>query len=686
MNRFASISFRLNVMIIVLLILTSGIVTGINSYVARNSLEANLSTELLPAKLMAIANVVERDVLSAASDLTTASENPFFRDWLNTAEADSSADKIFSMLSNLSTHLKTVEANLGFKRTNTYYHHRNGQSSQRQLGPQDPWFEEFGDSRKDVLVNVYVEDPDFGSTAFINKRIDQNGAFLGTLSVGLNLDTFVDKITSMTIGSKGVTYMADQTGLIRLHINKDFINKVKIQSLKGYETEAPKILSQDDHTFEYTDSAGESWYVISHRIPLMGWYIVTKANKAELFADLTEAMYGTLFIVVIMLTLGVIVAYFLVRSITTPLNSCVGYAEKVAQGDLDTYPPEDRQDELGLLITSMKSMVAELKVKISEANDQTILAREKTDQANVALSEAEQAKEQAIQARSEGLNEAANRLESVVGSLSSASEELATQVQQVSTGTDIQNQRLEETATSMEEMNSTVLEVARNAAGSAKSADETRRMATDGQQLVESVIKAVNEVLAITQSMKQSLADLGKEAESIGSIMGVINDIADQTNLLALNAAIEAARAGDAGRGFAVVADEVRKLAENTMNATQEVGNAITAIQKGTRHNIEEMDLAEKAVDNSTSLAHNAGTSLTQIVEAIASAAEQVSAIATAAEQQSAASEEITMAVEEVNRISSETAQGMSQSQIAIDEVAQLTIQLQGLINNLRNN
>ena len=85
--------------------------------------------------------------------------------------------------------------------------------------------------------------------------------------------------------------------------------------------------------------------------------------------------------------------------------------------------------------------------------------------------------------------------------------------------------------------------------------------------------------------MEQSgdnLEELLKHSEQIGSVIGVINEIADQTNLLALNAAIEAARAGESGKGFAVVATEVRSLAKRTHDYINEVQRMVKSIQIST--------------------------------------------------------------------------------------------------------
>ena len=289
-----------------------------------------------------------------------------------------------------------------------------------------------------------------------------------------------------------------------------------------------------------------------------------------------------------------------------------------------------------------------------------------------------------IMAAQRKMVEVAQSANDLANSLSSAAEELSSQVEQSSRGAEEQKQRAGETATAMEEMNATVLEVAKNASFAAEGSAQAREKARNGSDVVARAVSAINQVHEQTGKMKSGLDALGSQAEQIGKIMNVIEDIADQTNLLALNAAIEAARAGEAGRGFAVVADEVRKLAEKTMSATKEVGQSITSIQEGTKTNIQGMDRAAELVEQATSLANESGDVLNEIVVLVEEAADQVRSIATATEEQSAASEEVNRSVEDINRISSETSDVMNQSSMAIGELAKLASDLKHLIDRLR--
>ncbi|WP_051249683.1 methyl-accepting chemotaxis protein [Maridesulfovibrio zosterae] len=284
------------------------------------------------------------------------------------------------------------------------------------------------------------------------------------------------------------------------------------------------------------------------------------------------------------------------------------------------------------------------------------------------------------------MQDVAQRTQLISEQLSSASEEMAAQIEQISKGSEIQRERIVETATAMDQMNSTIMEVAQNASSASSNSLEAKSQAEEGAARVTKSVKSITEIHSIAEDLRENMQSLGQKTESISTVMDVISDIADQTNLLALNAAIEAARAGEAGRGFAVVADEVRKLAEKTMTATQEVGESIKNIQTSVRMNMQEVENAVGAVQDTTDLARQSGESLESIVKMVETSANQVESIATASEEQSSASEEINGAISEINLVARETTEGIQQSAKAIQELSVMSNDLSKLIRELRNN
>jgi methyl-accepting chemotaxis protein len=378
--------------------------------------------------------------------------------------------------------------------------------------------------------------------------------------------------------------------------------------------------------------------------------------------------------------LSLLLGLLLTRGITRPLAACLEFAGAVARGDLDRELSVRRGDETGLLADSLRRMLATLRQTIEEARSKGREAEQEAQNAHAAKAEAEKARQAALDARRDGMLQAAGRIEGVVEVVTSASEELSAQVEQSSRGAALQSDRVGETATSMEQMNATVLEVARNASQATDTADQARVKAQEGAEVVSQAVRSIGQARNHALELKEDMGGLGRQAENIGQVLNVISDIADQTNLLALNAAIEAARAGEAGRGFAVVADEVRKLAEKTMTATKEVGASIRGMQEGTRKNIASVEQAVGQIEDATGLAGKSGEALQAIVALVDQTTDQVRSIATASEEQSAASEEINRAIKDISQISMETADAMRQSSQAVGELARQSQELKVIL------
>lgn len=405
------------------------------------------------------------------------------------------------------------------------------------------------------------------------------------------------------------------------------------------------------------------------------------ANRIDdIVRQSTMVIMGSLMVAL----LGVIVlSLFIVRSIIGPIREATGAAETIARGDYSVELDVRGKDEAAILQQSLNIMAETLRDNIEKITIKTREAEEKAQAAEQAMKDADQARAEGERARKEGTLQAAERIQEVVDRVSAASNQIATQSEVIGRGTAVQHEQVQGTATAMEEMNATVLEVAKNASEASVMGMRAKDLAGEGAGIVNQSVEAMNTTYTAAEDLKTGMNRLGEQADDIGKVMEVITDIADQTNLLALNAAIEAARAGEAGRGFAVVADEVRKLAEKTMQATKEVGDSISAVQDVAQQNISGMEKALGDLGSAVDLSNRSGDVLKDIVIGAEESASQIQSIATAAEEQSATSEEINRAIEQISIISNETSEGVAQSSDALLELASQMSNLQSVIDGL---
>jgi len=376
---------------------------------------------------------------------------------------------------------------------------------------------------------------------------------------------------------------------------------------------------------------------------------------------------------------GIGIAYFTAKQITEPLQHLIGVAREIAEkGDLSQEIDFQRDDEIGVLASAFRQMVAYLKemAAVSDAIAEGNLSLEVTPRSHkdtLATSFSKMimglrtlvrnVRDAAAQVAA-GSNQVADASEesakisvqsaSAIDEVTSTMHEMSVNVQNMVKNTQMQASSVSQTSASIDEMVTSIQRVADTAKVLLDISNRSREEVQNGIGTMTKTTDGLNRINGSIGSASDIIANLGQRADDIGKIIEVIDDISEQTNLLALNAAIEAARAGEHGLGFAVVADEVRKLAEKSAQSTKEISDLIQSIQKEARKAVENMEKSTQIVDEGLNLGNDLSTALRKISNVVTEVYKFAQEIGAATNEQSNGSTLIARATGRLNEITHE--------------------------------
>lgn len=504
-------------------------------------------------------------------------------------------------------------------------------------------------------------------------------------------------------------YLKDMTDLDTIDSNSSAI----IEGLKKHMDNVnlsidrlEKLLQQKDKealaSFYEKEAQIEIIPVMKEIDQLIQWNVVdTRKDYNNAKSTLLSNLIMTFVIFLLTLLITSILAYLIIKSITTPLNQAVNAINQLASGDTNLEIKNPFKDEFGSLFDSMEKMntsnkkmvsavatfsTGDLNVKVDPRSERDILAKALNEMAGSAKKmsgvlnivangdltidvqprSAQDTLGFALAKMTKNLNQIIGELQNEITTLTTSSEEIVGSVSQVASGSAETAAAVTETTSSVEELKQTTHISDEKAKDVLLCAEETLQIVKDSEKSLQTTIEDMNQINDKMHIISTSIVKLSEHSQTIREIIDSVNDLAEQSNLLAVNAAIEAAKAGEHGKSFAVVAQEIRTLAEQSKGATVQVRAILNDIQNSTSEAVLATEQGSKAVEKGVSQSSQTSEFMQKLAQGMTRVAQAANQIAITSQQQLMGVDQVTVAMNSISDAATQHVEHMKQIETAV--------------------
>lgn len=472
---------------------------------------------------------------------------------------------------------------------------------------------------------------------------DETGEMSSIVVLEISI-TEIDRIMQERsgMGETGETYLVGDDMLMRS--NSRFSSETTILKKKVETLAVREAMESRSGTQIIEDYRGEK--VLSSYTHLgldeefgvdFEWMLISEMDVAEAFAAEKALAIEMLCITLLMTAVAGVVGMYCARSIAQPLKKLSEKVEHMAKGDLTvSIDPGDRTDEVGDLMRSFNDMMNNLRRQTQD------------------------------------MKEGASTLASAISQISATVAELASSAAETSTS-------ISEITTTVEEVKQTSHLSNDKAKEVADGAREATRISHSGSKATEETVVGMHRIKEEMEYVAESILKLSDQTQSVGEIIGAVNDLADQSNLLSVNAAIEASKAGEYGKGFTVVAQEVKSLADQSKEATNQVKGILSDIQKATGTAVMATERGSKAVESGVSLSSEAGEAIGTLASNVEDSARVAMQIAVSNQEQLVGIDQLATAMQSIKDASEQNVDAAHQMEKAATDLNELATTLKEL-------
>ena len=481
-----------------------------------------------------------------------------------------------------------------------------------------------------------------------------------------------DAVRAMRFGQGDYLFIYNTNGVTEVHGTRQELEgrqRIDEKDADGFAfirhqlDNAAKGGGYTSYRFTKTGGGDTLFEKISYEAPFAPWNWVLASGvylddiDAAFRAELYRVLGGLAVVLVVLLGATLLLG----RGLTRPILALDQVMRRLADNDFSVaVPGADRPDEIGDMARA---------VQVFRENG---LAMTKLRQ------ESEAAEQRRAEQRAAEMRALADGVE----------REIKTVVDDVSA----QVGQLQASAATLTHTARTTSDQSARAAEAAAAAGGGIEIVAAAAEELTASINAISQEMARTAEMNRRAIDeatrtraiadgLSSAASRIGDVVELITAIAGQTNLLALNATIEAARAGEAGKGFAVVAGEVKHLANQTAQATGEIGQQVTAIQTATREVVAAIETIGGTIDG---LGQATATIASAVEEQGAATREIARNVQMAADGVGRTGQDLTLVREAAGHTDRESAEVGSVADDLLTRVQGLSTRMDGFIASVR--